>query len=302
MTRIAAGGPNAGPAREALVAGCLARFRWADAQRLLKAWLAAEPDDPTALLLTGKLQEQRLDLNGATAAYRRVVELDPDHDEARTRLATVLVGRFYGEEALGHLEVLRRRLPGHPEVTYLWAVALGLQGRGEEAKSALDPLLEQYPNHPRALAERARYAALAGDYAGACVDLARSVRLDPGNVAARNQYAQALERAGDRAGAERETATAGRLKTDLETISQLVSGPLQNRPDDPDVPYQIAVIALRAGQPEEGLRWLRAALQVDPDYRPAHQALAAYYQAAGNPVLAARHRAAATRPAGPNSP
>jgi Tfp pilus assembly protein PilF len=88
------------------------------------------------------------------------------------------------------------------------------------------------------------------------------------------------------------------LKSDLDRMNDLISGPLQNTPNDPAIHHQIAVIALHAGQPSEALRWLQSALQVGPDHLPSHQTLAGYYQATGNPVLAARHRAIAQRLAG----
>jgi Tfp pilus assembly protein PilF len=50
------------------------------------------------------------------------------------------------------------------------------------------------------------------------------------------------------------------------------------------------MIFLRNGEPQKGLRWLGMALQQDPWHRPAHQALAEYYQETGRLDLAARHR------------
>ena len=296
--RIAAGGPAADPAREALVTGYTYRFRWAEAARALDDWLALEPDSTAALLLRGKLDEQQSRLTEALASYRRVVALDPDHDEARLRLTTTLLRQFYGEEALGHLARLQQRLPNNADVAYQWAVALGLQGRTDEARAALDALLRTHPDHAGALAERGRYAALDGDDAAAADYLGRATRLDLGNLAVRHQYVQVLTRLGRAAEAAREQAAIDRLKADLEQINSLIAGPLQTTPNDPAVHHRIALIALHAGQPTEGLRWLQSTLQVDPDYLPAHQTLAGYYQATGNPVLAARHRAIASRLAG----
>jgi tetratricopeptide (TPR) repeat protein len=295
LARAQADGPDAGPALEALVTGYLVRYRWGDAIRTLDEWLGRHPDDTTALLLKGKLQEQRLDPEGPAVAYRRILELDPDHDEARLRLATVLLQRFYGEEALPHLEFLRTRLPDNPEVAYQWAVALGLQGRTDEARAALDDLLRTRPHHAAALAARGRYAVQAGDEAAALDYLTRAVRLDPGNTAVRHQYAQALTRAGRAAEAAREQQVVDRMRGDMERMNQLIAGPLQTTPNDPDVHHQIASIALRSGQPAEGVRWLQSALQVDPNHLPSHNALIGYYQATGNPILAARHRAIASQ-------
>jgi tetratricopeptide (TPR) repeat protein len=295
LARIATGGPQTGAAREALVTGFVYRFRWPEADRLLDEWLAGDPDDTTALLLRGKLQEQRMQFDESLASYRRVVELDPEHDEARLRLATGLLRRFYGEEALTHLAVLRDRLPDNAEVAYDWAAALGLQGRTNEARAAIDDCLRRFPDHAAALAERGRYADLDGD-TGAAVDYyRRATRSDPGNLLFRRQYSQALARAGRTAEAATEEAAVHRLQTDLEQINKLIAGPMQQSPNDPAIPHQIAVIALHAAQPEEALRWLQIALQLDPNHLPTHQTLATYYYTAGNPVLAAKHRAIAER-------
>ena len=219
--------------------------------------------------------------------------MDPDHDEARLRLAIVLLQRFYGEEALRTWSSCGERLPNNPEVAYQWAVALGLQGRAGEARAALDDLLRTHPHHAAALASPRRYSAQAGDDAAALDHLSRAVRLDPGNLTVRHQYAQALGRAGRAAEAAREQQVIDRIRATWSG-SPSYRRPLQAIPDDPGVHHQIAVIALRSGQPADGVRGSRAP-QVDPDHLPSHQALAAYYQATGNPVLAARHRAIASR-------
>ena len=46
-------------------------------------------------------------------------------------------------------------------------------------------------------------------------------------------------------------------------------------------------VLLRNGQEEEGLRWLRSALAVQPDHAATHRTLAGYYQTKGKPALAA---------------
>src|SRR5207253_2043882 len=58
-------------------------------------------------------------------------------------------------------------------------------------------------------------------------------------------------------------------------------------------PNYAPALAERGGA---ALRWLRSALQEDPRYAPAHEALADYYLATGNRGLAARHRALGESP------
>jgi tetratricopeptide (TPR) repeat protein len=291
--RARTNGPDAELAREALVAGLLHRFHWAAAAGALDEWQAAAPDSTTALLLRGKLEEQRLALGPALENYRRVVELDPDHDEARLRLATLAVANRNGEEALSNLEVLRRRLPENAEVAVLWARALALQGRAAESRAALAECLAAHPDHAPALAEAGNQALADGDEARAERLLARAVALDPGDLGTRTRYAFALARNGKREEAAKEDARVAVLKADLDRITVLVSGPLQERPNDPQVPHDIGLIALRGGLVAEALRWFTAALRIDPNHVPTHQVLALLYTELDNPVLAARHRALA---------
>ena len=299
LARVVAGGPEARLAREALVAGLVYRFRWAEADAVLAGWLAADPDDPIAVLLRGKLAEQRQNSEAAARAYRRVVELDPEHDEARLRLTTLLLVNRFGAEALGHLEVLRGRMPNHPEVGVQWARALALEGRTAESRAAVAACLAAHPDYPPALAERGGFALLDGDEAAAERDLERAVSLAPGDVAARAQLALVLARAGKPAEAARRQAEVDKMKADGERVTALIEGPLQARPGDPEVPHEIAGIALRAGEVGEARRWYEAALRADPDHAPTHRVLAALHHELGNPALAARHRALAQGAARP---
>ena len=58
------------------------------------------------------------------------------------------------------------------------------------------------------------------------------------------------------------------------------------------------MIALQAGVPEDGVRWLESALEIDPHYAPAHQALAEYYKQIGDRARSAQHLSEAKSAAG----
>lgn len=290
---IESNGPQARAARGAVVTGLLQRFRWLEAERILDAWLAAAPDDTAALLLHGKFLEQRQNVPEAINNFLRVVELDPDHDEARLRAAGLLLQQRRSDDLFVHASVLRTRLPRLAEVRMLWVKALALQGRSEESRAALDECLAEFPDYAPAQAERGIAALQSGDDATAAEYLGRATQLAPGDLVTRSQYVAVLSRLGRTVDAERERESLRSLQKDVERISELVSGPLQLHPNDPSIPHEIATIALRSGQAAEGLRWLQAALLIDPNHGPTHQVLANYYQASGNPALAARHRAMA---------
>jgi predicted Zn-dependent protease len=293
--RIEQGDPAAPLAREALVAGLLYRYRLDDADKQIEAWLEREPDSVHALFARGKLQEERDQSSEALATYRRLVEIDPEHDEARLRMTTLLLLLSQGEEALTHLRYLRRKHPDHAEVLLQLAQALDLQDRPDEARAALDECLRLEPDNPRALAERGRIARRDGDGQLAEEYLGRAVRLDPGNGDARHQYCLVLNQNGKKAEAAKQQEALRQVEEDVRRITDLLKGRLQTSPNDPAVYHEVAMIALRAGLAKEAHRWLLSALQVDPNHLPSHRTLSAYYQETGNPILAARHRAIAQR-------
>jgi tetratricopeptide (TPR) repeat protein len=293
QARIDEDGPAAPLAREALIAGLLQRYYLNEAKEKIDRWLAHEPDSTLALLSLGKLQETRDQTTSGLLTYRRILEIDPEHDDARLRLTTILVRLSQGEVALAHLEHLRRRFPDHAEVRVQYAQALELQGRVDEARAVLDQMLRDHPEHAAALAERGRIARLDGDEPLAEDYLRRAVALDPGNYAARFQYSLTLNQNGKKEEAAKEKEAIRQMEADIASITQIVNGRLQETPDDPALYYEAGAIVLRAGRPKEALRWWLNALQVDPNHAPTHRALAGYYQTTGNPILAARHRAIA---------
>jgi len=298
VARIERGGQEARLAREALVMGLSYRYRWREAAAILDRWLGETPDDTIGLLLLGRLLEEQRGIDVAVKTYRRILELDPENLDARLRLAMLFDANRQGAEAAEQLAVLRDRLPSHPEIHVLWVRSLALLGRTDEARAALNACLRAHPDYPPALAERGEFALLDGDERAAEADLAKAVARDPGNVTTRNQYALALARNGKRDESQREYAEVKQLQADSDRMAVLIRGPLQTTPNDPAIHHEIALIALRAGQTRECLRWFESALVADPNHLPTHRALAVLYHELDNPILAARHRALAQKLAG----
>jgi tetratricopeptide (TPR) repeat protein len=286
-------GQDGSAAQEAYVAGLLYRFRLDEAAQQIDRWLETDPNNTLGLLSKGKLQEVREQSSDALLTYRRLLELDPQFDDVRFRLTKILVQLRQGEEALPHAKYLHRRLPDQAEVFVQLTKALELQGERDAARTVLDECLRLHPDHAAALAERGRIARRDDDSVLAEQMLERAVRLDGSDVPARYQYYLALSQNGKEAEAAHQQEEIRRIETDGQRISELIHGRLHAMPNDPEVPYEIAMIALRAGLPNEGLRWLQNALRIDPNHAPTHKALSAYYYETGNPILSARHRAIA---------
>ena len=86
-----------------------------------------------------------------------------------------------------------------------------------------------------------------------------------------------------------------RIEDDASRLQSLTEQ-VGNRPSDAAPRCEAGEICMRNGQEKEGVRWLLGALQIDPNYRPAHDALADYYERRGDAKAAAEHRGAAPRP------
>jgi Tfp pilus assembly protein PilF len=65
---------------------------------------------------------------------------------------------------------------------------------------------------------------------------------------------------------------------------------VNQKPNDPALRYEAGMIFLRNGFTQDGLHWLNTALDVDPNHRPTHQALADYFERTGDEARARHHR------------
>jgi tetratricopeptide (TPR) repeat protein len=284
--------PTADLVREAVVAGLIQGYRLQEASIHLRDWLQRDPDCTPALLLDGSVQELHLDLAAAQASFGRVVDLDPDHDDARLRLVSILLQNSNAPEALPHVEHLRRSLPGNPSVDIALAKCQDLLGQQEEAKATLDDLLHRQPENAAALAERGRLALRARDLLRAEMLLRDAVQRNPASLDTRYLLVQALRLAGKDEQARTEQEALSEHDRSAARIQKIATMLMQQRPADPDLHCEVGVISLRAGGVREGLRWLYRALEIDPRHAEAHRALADFYQRTGNSTLALRHRQA----------
>jgi tetratricopeptide (TPR) repeat protein len=265
---------------EALAQGYLKTYRLGEALHCLDLWLQREPDCVPALVWRGEVKERRQQFTEAAAAYRRAVELDPDHDPARRHLAQVLLRADLAEEALGHFEHLYRHQPGNPVVLLGLARCQRLLGRRDEARQLLEALLAGQPGHVETLSERGRLALETGEAAAAEDWLRKAVALAPYDRDALYLLYQCLLQRGRRDEAQSHLTRLEAIAADLQLLSELTRK-IAAAPNDPALRHEAGLICLRNGQDQEGLRWLQSALQEDPNHRPTQQALAEYYGRAG---------------------
>src|SRR5262249_40561182 len=98
---------------EALVLGYMKVGSSKAGQAALARLLEMEPDNLAGLYWRGVISAHRGNEQAALADYRRVLELNPEHPEARKRLADLLVTRD-PVEARTHLDRLLQSQPRDP--------------------------------------------------------------------------------------------------------------------------------------------------------------------------------------------
>jgi predicted Zn-dependent protease len=265
-------------------------YRPRDAERVLKQWFERQPDNPQALLIQARTYDLYLRLHDAVAGYRRVLDIDPEMDEARLRLCGNLMHLGTADETLSHLEYLSQRIPDNSKVQVYLAHMRDQMGHSGEAEQILAAVLARQPNYGPALAEQGKLALRAGRSVEAEKLLRQAIAQDPGDIQSHYQLVLCLEKNGKSEEARQAQARLDQIEADIKRIQEISYVSMQMAPHDPALHTEVAKISLRAGAVEEGLRWLHNALQEDPDYKPAHQILMEYYEHAGDFGRAKEHR------------
>jgi tetratricopeptide (TPR) repeat protein len=260
---------------EALTRGYLHQYRLGQARFCLQSWLQMQPDNPQAFYLQGLfLLDYQQDRSGAEKSYRRALELDPDHEEARLGLAVaLLMGKSFAQAA-EHFKRLLQCQPDNLRVQVGLAECLDGLGETAEAVRLVDDVLARRPEYPPALSQRGQFAVQNGQWAEAESWLRQALRLNPMDHRAHYSLVRCLEQTGQDEAAQRQRRQLQQMEEDVARFNEIVTKEIAQRPTDPALRYTLGQLLLRRGQREEGIRWLQSALRLDPHYAPAQQALA----------------------------
>jgi len=274
---------------EALIEGYVRIYRIQEAFVCAGRWLEVDPDNVQALYLRGTIHRHIRRLAKAVPDLQKVIELDPSRDDARKWLALGLIEAGHYEVAVGHLRELRRRTPDDQSIVIHLARAHKDLGRTQEARALLDALLAEQPEHALAMRVRGE-VELAADPAAAETWLRKSIAAAPFDYQAHFLLSQALSQQSKDAEAKRQRIVADDLKDRSERLGDIMSRRMSIHPHDPALHVEMGKLLISLGEKEVGRGWLQTALQKDPAFRPAHAALADYYEEAGDAQQAAVHR------------
>ncbi len=269
---------------EALLQGYMKTAQFDRGRTVLRQLLELQADNVYGLYWRGRMQEQLNDENVAIADYRRVLERVPWYDDARKRLADLLIARN-PREALSHLHALHDQHSGDPALLLSLAACWKALGDPRQAARVLDELLVENSEHVRGLIARGELAVQNGDAANGEKWLRKAILLEPVNEDAHFQLYQCLLQQSGRIEEARK-----RVRADLTRLNEIAFSEKERALRDPALSCEMGQLLLKGNQADEALKWLYNALEVQPDYRPAHQTLLEFYEKKGRHDLAEPHR------------
>jgi tetratricopeptide (TPR) repeat protein len=287
--------PETGPlAWEALAEGYLRNHRNSDAMICLDTWLKRAPEDVRALELRGRTFIAGKGVVNGTKDFRRVLALDPNRRQTRWRLIVGLINLGTYDEAADLLESLVREQPDNPDYASRLARCYIMLNRRDEARQLLERMLAKYPDDGPCLRVRGQFALTHSSDTTSAEEaegwMRHAARILPEDYQTQWLLFESLRRQGKSAEANEQHQKAELVKDRMERLSELSSSKLGEQPLDPALHYEMGMLFIRTERADVGESWLLIALNLDPNHKPSHAALADYYGRIGKRQLAEEHR------------
>jgi tetratricopeptide (TPR) repeat protein len=239
----------------------------------LTRYLERRPTDVRALVSRAHVWERFHSFADALTDYRRAVAADPDNPRTRLKLAETALLASTPQEAREHFLWLAERDSKSVPVRLGLARCARRLGDPDEARKRLDAILDEAPDHGETLWERGELEMERDNPAAAESYLRRATANMPHDRRPHYALHQCLLRLDKKGEAEAVDARVKELDADVVRLRQVIEGVMKN-PNDAALRHEGGLLFLRNGEREQGIRWLRIALLIDPDHEPARKALA----------------------------
>jgi tetratricopeptide (TPR) repeat protein len=261
------------------------------AMRALERWVELEPTSATAWFLRGWVLERFANVpQPAIDSYLKVLEIDPNHLEARLLLAEAYLGNYQTDAAGPHLEWLAVHHPNNKYVMSGLALYRYMKGDAAEARRLLDEVYALDPHEALALRRRGKIELQSGNASEAVTWLELAVAEDPNDFQTRFVLAQSLHRAGREKESNEAMAKYDECRQRIERMTKLIRELIPQNPGDAKLCAELGDILVQNGQQDRSIVWYNRALKIDPGCVAAHKALLAYHQSAGHTDDARFHR------------
>jgi tetratricopeptide (TPR) repeat protein len=225
-------------------------------------------DDPRPNRLRGLIHKDYEKYLLAIEDYEESLRRQPGQKDVLFELAYCLAKVRQLDRAL---EILRE-CEATAEALTLAAECEYAQDNVEATRNLLDQAF-QLPDPPtEAFQLRATLALDTRDVEQAAEVLEQGIAQYPKDFTLRFKLSQAYRRLGREAEAEEQAGLSEELRGLRYRFSELHEEAI-NKPLDPEVRYQLGLLAQQLEQPQLAVSWFRATLALDPHHQPAQQAL-----------------------------
>ncbi len=257
---------------EAYVQGYFTNLRVHEATQLLDVWQSQYPADAKPYFMRGYMMQSIGDRKASAAAYREGLRRAPHNSLMRCQLAEVLMEQQKFEEAGQQIHLCMKRQPDAPEVLFTQARWRFDQGKAGEAAAGLRRILSRSPNDFKALRMLGEVELARGNFKQALQPVAEAVRLRPYDTTAHNTLGSVLRSLGRMAEAKPHLDYVAEAEESLTRMERQLRE-VVDQPDNVELRYEIGMTLLQYGSPEDGSKWLRTVLDLQPDHQGARQAL-----------------------------
>jgi tetratricopeptide (TPR) repeat protein len=160
----------------------LAEKNYDKAKVELKNVLQIDAKYAEAYFLIGQVDEQKQDLKNAFADYSKVVELNPDHEQARAKLAKYYLLGGAPDKAKEMADYILKKKPNDPEAKTINAVILAQKNDLDAALKLASEVVKADPTQAEAVAVMSTVYKHKGDTKRAIAVLADGIANNPKNI------------------------------------------------------------------------------------------------------------------------
>lgn len=241
------------------------------ALRLIKRALAIAPDQADWWFGKGLTLDAMQRYAEAAEAYRRVLAIEPDDQEALLHLASDLVRLDRPDQALRHLDHAESIDPCHHACRCQRIAAYAQLGQHDQAELTFYLAQQDEPNCPTCFDHIAHSLAIRSEFARAIWCWQRTLDLDPSHPQARANTARAYWYQGE-----------------LNKARFLFERHLDEQPADTIAAMEFASLLLEIDELDQAEHRLNRLLASDPQNANAHHLLADLHLKRHDPVAASR--------------
>lgn len=275
---------------DAYANGLAAKSQFAKLTEVLEAWQRDFPNDPRPDYRRGRMREYFQEWGKAAEFYRSSLARYPTYYPSRYRLGRVLMLERKLDEAIAQFEeCLSMRRPEAAKTSL--AICYRTNAQAEKAKVLLEQVmaaglqaieksyqsLDESPEYFEAASTLGDLESEGGNYAAAEKWLRMAVDENGRDLTSRYSLAVTLREQGRLEEAQREFDFVAASRKALEQVNPLRNQIAEN-PTDPKPRLELGELMIKHESERNGKFWIQSIFAIDPNYKPAHEALARYYR------------------------